>query len=142
MKKIRNPGNTVNNQIDVPRRRVTRLIAAVTVLGAGLGVNMREVFAADKQRATPPDASQSKSSPDLMKPGASQSKSTPKMMAPGANQSKSSPDLMRPGASQSKSTPKMMAPGATQSKSTPKLMTPGAAQQREKKSKSKTGDTK
>jgi len=126
MTKHRNSANPVNNQIDVSRRRVTRLIAAVTVLGTGLGVSMREVFAADERRATPPDASQNKSTPDLMAPGVSQNKSTPDLMAPGASQSKASPKLMAPGASQSKSTPDLMAPGASQSKSTPKLMAPDA----------------
>ncbi len=91
--------NPENNQIDVSRRRVTRLIAAVTVLGTGLGVSMREVFAADAQHAIPPDAYLDKAPPVMMGPGANQSKSTPVLARPGTSQSKSTPVMIGPGTS-------------------------------------------
>ena len=92
MTKQTKPSDQGDSQVDLKRRRAMMLVAAVTVLGTGLGISMNEVFADEPQRA-PPDASQRKSTPKLMnrcveateetgdvKPGAQQRKSSPKLM--------------------------------------------------------------
>ena len=51
MKKHHTDEKSPTDQPDLQRRHMNRLIAAVTVLGTGLGVNMREVFAAGPKPA-------------------------------------------------------------------------------------------
>jgi len=108
MTKKTKPSANGDSQIDLKRRRAMLLVAAVTVLGTGLGIPMNEVFADDKGRA-PPEASQSKSSPDLMRPGAQQQKASPKLMTNCASENGDSRDIKAaPGADQRKSSPKLM----------------------------------
>jgi hypothetical protein len=104
---------------DLQRRRISKLIAAVTVLGTGLGVKMSEVFAAEtrptadelkwnKQKAQQPGTRQFKvESP--ARPGVVQDKHVPpaeygKITRPGATQAKPVP-ATRPGAIQDKHVP-------------------------------------
>ena len=98
-------GNT-----DESRRRALKIMAAVTVLGVGLGVRMDEVFA-NETRATAAEG-QAAAATDVKAPVARQGKSTPDLVlncdekgdatkkvrapdqAPGAHQNKASPKLM------------------------------------------------
>ena len=124
MTKQTKTGDLGDSQIDVSRRRVMRLMAAVTVLGTGLGIRMNKVFAEEAQRLPPPDSSQSKSTPDMLKPSASQSKSSPDLMRPGAQQQKASPKLMTNCAGERKDgrNVKPSAPGAQQQKASPHMV--------------------
>lgn len=101
-------------QPDRQRRRISKLIAAITVLGPGLGVNMSEVFAEDKRpssddfkwdrkKAQQPGTQQFKvESQAPTHPGATQAKPVP--AKPGVSQDKYAPPAKhgkmkgRPGA--------------------------------------------
>ena len=102
MKKRPTDNTSSTDQPDLQRRRISKLIAAVTVLGTGLGVNMREVFAADVR--PPADKLKWEKEP-AQQPGVNQFKvETKAPVRPGATQAKPVP-ATRPGVMQDKHAP-------------------------------------
>jgi hypothetical protein len=120
MKKHPTDETPSTDQPDLQRRRITKLIAAVTVLGTGLGVNMREVFAADVR--PPADKLKWEKEP-AQQPAINQFKvETQAPARPGVVQDKHVPPaeygkITRPGATQAKPIPAK--PAATQLKNVP-----------------------
>jgi len=99
MKKRPTDKTPSTDQQDPQRRRISKLIAAVTVLGTGLGVNMREVFAEDTKPSSSDIKLEKTQSPQ---PGTRQFK-VESPTRPGATQAKPVP--ARPGVMQDKHMP-------------------------------------